>query len=404
MALALALDGVFTDEPRRRATPARGWCSPTASARPTSKPGPLDAPPIVLVHGLGATNASMLTLLWELARGLSRPVSRSAGPWRYRGGADTYDAEFLARWLLAFLDATQLEQPFLIGNSLGGRTALEAALIAPERFSGLVLLTPAMAFRKLRQFIPLVNVLRPELARMPMRSRQDGRARLEGHVRRAAPGAQCVVRRGRRRVRPRDADARPPDRVLLRAAPGLSRRGVRRARLLGAGCRGWRRPRFSSGATRDRLVPSGFARHVEHAVPAATSVMLESCGHVPHFEHPERTVELIRDFLTAVCAPAKPPAGATRSRAAVSEPRAKPARNGPSRERAGGPSRARAQRRVVGGPPAEITGARAGHGRARPRLHPRPAAWPVAARQRLLPGPGASSRPDPGDRSGAAGR
>ena len=122
----------------------------------------------------------------------------------------------------------------------------------------------------------------------------------------------------------------------------------------------------------DRLVPWGFARHVEQAVPAARSVVLESCGHVPHFEHPERTCGLVREFLSGLGASAEMPglqgdpgAGARIEACARNQPR-----NGPSRERAGGPSRARAQSRVVGGPPAEITRTRAGHGRARPRLHP----------------------------------
>jgi pimeloyl-ACP methyl ester carboxylesterase len=48
---------------------------------------------------------------------------------------------------------------------------------------------------------------------------------------------------------------------------------------------------------RDRLVPSKFARHVERALPAATSVILEDCGHVPQYELPDRTHGLIREFM-----------------------------------------------------------------------------------------------------------
>ncbi|HEX7669591.1 MAG TPA: alpha/beta hydrolase, partial [Polyangiaceae bacterium] len=48
----------------------------------------------------------------------------------------------------------------------------------------------------------------------------------------------------------------------------------------------------------DPLVPAKFARHVAEAVPSAVSMVLEDCGHVPHFEHPERTHWLIRQFLS----------------------------------------------------------------------------------------------------------
>ena len=51
---------------------------------------------------------------------------------------------------------------------------------------------------------------------------------------------------------------------------------------------------------RDRLVPSSFARHVADALPSAGSVVIEDCGHVPQFEHPETTNLMLRGFLEQV--------------------------------------------------------------------------------------------------------
>jgi len=48
----------------------------------------------------------------------------------------------------------------------------------------------------------------------------------------------------------------------------------------------------------DWLVPSSFERHVVAAVPGAESVVLPECGHVPQFEHPQQTIDLVREFLT----------------------------------------------------------------------------------------------------------
>src|SRR5918912_569992 len=59
-------------------------------------------------------------------------------------------------------------QAFLVGNSLGGRTALEAALNSPFEVRGLVLLCPAVAFRRLRQLVPFVRVLPDEIAALPL--------------------------------------------------------------------------------------------------------------------------------------------------------------------------------------------------------------------------------------------
>jgi pimeloyl-ACP methyl ester carboxylesterase len=48
---------------------------------------------------------------------------------------------------------------------------------------------------------------------------------------------------------------------------------------------------------RDRLVPASFERHVVAAIPHAQSILLPDCGHVPQFEHPQRTAEITRAFL-----------------------------------------------------------------------------------------------------------
>jgi pimeloyl-ACP methyl ester carboxylesterase len=50
----------------------------------------------------------------------------------------------------------------------------------------------------------------------------------------------------------------------------------------------------------DRLVPASFARHVANALPDAPSIVLEDSGHVPQFEHPEQTMQLVRAFLATV--------------------------------------------------------------------------------------------------------
>jgi pimeloyl-ACP methyl ester carboxylesterase len=57
------------------------------------------------------------------------------------------------------------------------------------------------------------------------------------------------------------------------------------------------RPALFTWGARDRLVPARFARHVEKALPQAESVVIPDCGHVPQFELPEPTNQLIRRFL-----------------------------------------------------------------------------------------------------------
>lgn len=47
--------------------------------------------------------------------------------------------------LLALLDYLELSEVWLVGSSVGGKLALDAALVVPERVSGLVLLAPGVS-------------------------------------------------------------------------------------------------------------------------------------------------------------------------------------------------------------------------------------------------------------------
>src|ERR671936_3184279 len=48
------------------------------------------------------------------------------------------------RDLVALLDELRIEQAALVGNSFGGRIALDVAIAAPERVSALVLVAPGL--------------------------------------------------------------------------------------------------------------------------------------------------------------------------------------------------------------------------------------------------------------------
>ena len=104
-----------------------------------------------------------------------------------------------------------------------------------------------------------------------------------------------MVRRGGGRVPAGVRLALGEDVVLLRGPPDLPG---------GAGETGfWDRlpslqpPSLFVWGQQDRLVPAKFAPRVERALPAATSVVLPDCGHVPQFELPEKTNALIREFI-----------------------------------------------------------------------------------------------------------
>ena len=64
------------------------------------------------------------------------------------------------------MDAQDIPQAHVVGNSMGGRIAIEMGLMEPERVRSLGLLCPAVAWVK-RGFHPLVRMLRPEFGLLP---------------------------------------------------------------------------------------------------------------------------------------------------------------------------------------------------------------------------------------------
>jgi pimeloyl-ACP methyl ester carboxylesterase/putative sterol carrier protein len=300
LALALQLDGLFPgvepDDTRTATRLVRAGGIETFYL----EAGPADAPPVVLVHGLSATNASMLPLIPALARDFRVLAPDLPGHGGTEATSAQYGARFLGDWLLAFLRATCDRPAVLVGNSLGGRTAIETALSSPYEVRGLVLLCPAVALRRLRQLVPFVRILPDELAALPVRiPRRMAMRALRGLF--ADPSRLPAAWY--------EAALDEFIRVLSIRANRLAIFSALRHIYLDepfgeAGF--WERlptlkpPALFVWGERDPLVSAGFARFVDEALPQGRSVVLPDCGHIPQFEHRDTTVALIRDFVAAL--------------------------------------------------------------------------------------------------------
>ena len=297
LGLAMALDGMFI-HPDRPDTWARSNSVVAGSIRTAHvAAGPYEAPPVIILHGLGATNASVLPLVWELAA--DHRVYAPDMP----GFGDTaaphvdYTSEFFAGWLADYMDAIGVGRCAVIGNSLGGRVAIEAGLTMPDRVSAVVGLCPSPAFRRIRQLAPVVRYINTDLAaeviRYPHALVVQG-IRLMFALPDRLPGSWF------------DAAADEFGRVTSHHA---NRRAFASAGFQiyleeAYGEKGfWERlPQLSPPALflwgdSDRLVPSRFERHVRGALPQSQNIVMENSGHVPQCEHPIETADLVRAFL-----------------------------------------------------------------------------------------------------------
>ena len=249
--------------------------------------------PVLCLHGLGATKASFLPTVAALARShrvvaMDLPgFGESAKPL-----AAPYDAAYFARAALGTLDGLGIERAALVGNSMGGRVAIECGLLDPARVRGLALLCPSLGWLRGRGWTPLVSVLRPELGLL----QPTPRWAVEPLVRRLIPGARNgwaatgvdEFLRSYATPRGRAAFYAALRNIYLEEPYGekgfWSRLGGLSADTL-----------FVWGRL-DPLVPLAFMKHVQRVLPAARHVELD-CGHVPQLERPRETHAAIRDFL-----------------------------------------------------------------------------------------------------------
>jgi pimeloyl-ACP methyl ester carboxylesterase len=255
---------------------------------------------VVLVHGLSATNASMLPLIPALAKDFRVLAPDLPGHGGTEATGAAHAARYLGDWLLAFLRETCHQPAVLVGNSLGGRTALETALNSPDDVRGLVLLCPAVAFRKLRQLVPFVRIVPDEIAALPVRiPRQMAMRGLRNLFADPSRLPQAWYEAAI------DEFIRVINIRQNRLATFSALRHIYLDEPFGASGFWDRLPQLQPPAQfiwgrQDVLVSAGFARFVADALPSAKSVVLESCGHVPQFEHRDLTAQLTREFLESL--------------------------------------------------------------------------------------------------------
>ncbi len=251
--------------------------------------------PVVMLHGLGATKASFLPTLAALANEERRAIAIDLPGF---GDSDkplaaTYDARFFARSVVALLDALDIERADAIGNSMGGRVAIELGLRHPGRVRRLALLAPSLAWLRERRWAKVLRFVPPQLGAL----QPAPRPLVEAIVRRSIPGredgwtAAGVDEFLRSYLEPRG-----------RAAFYAAARNIYLEEPHGPGGFWTRLPELQPPSLfvwgrRDPLVPLAFARHVRVALPQARHLELD-CGHVPQLERPRETHGRIASFLS----------------------------------------------------------------------------------------------------------
>ena len=249
--------------------------------------------PVVCLHGLGGTKASFLPTVAALADS-HRVIAMDLPGF---GESDkpitaAYDAAYFNRAVGRVLDALEIERAHLIGNSMGGRVAIEVGLLQPERVGKISLLSPALAWLRERQWRWLLQVPLPKLGLI----QPTPRSVTEAIVRRLVPGgdngwaAAGVDEFIRSYLTPRGRHA------FYEAARNIYLDEPHGERGLWTRLEGLGPESLFVWGRQDQLVPISFMRYVEEALPSARHLELD-CGHVPQLERPRETHAAIRDLL-----------------------------------------------------------------------------------------------------------
>jgi pimeloyl-ACP methyl ester carboxylesterase len=276
-------------------------------------PGPDEAPPLVCVHGLNGSHANWHDLAPLLARSRRVLALDLAGhgrtPRAGRSASITRNRELLGR----FLDEVVGEPAVLVGNSMGAAIAMLQAAAAPDSVSGLVLLGPALPRGRMHVPPPALarQVALCAVPRLGERALMRRRARLAPEqlvqeTLRWTTADVSTVSAGMRELavelvaaRGGDSDC---DAAYVEAARSVGLL-VARAAAYRATIASLRTRAIVLQGALDRLVPPAGVRQLATLQPDWEVHILPGVGHVPQIEVPQRTAELILDWL-AQSAPA----------------------------------------------------------------------------------------------------
>ena len=272
--------------------------------------GPEQGQPLLLLHGFGASSEHWRLCAPSLAERGYRVFSldligfgRSEQP----GLAmeRPLDNRLWGRQVSAFLQEIIQQPCVLIGNSLGGLTALTAAVLDPSRVAVVVaaplpdpaFVTPVgsrrgplrrrctrWGLKVLFKILPL-ELLLPFIGRTPLL-----RAGLQGAYSSSIRNDFDLLRSIRRPV------LRPTAARALRSmciGMGLRPRGATAPALL----QQMHQPMLLIWGVQDRFVPFALGKQIQQQTPTIDLASIDYCGHCPHDECTESFIEQLLPWL-----------------------------------------------------------------------------------------------------------
>jgi len=237
--------------------------------------------PVLLIHGLGGSIESWTNNIGELAKSLRVIAVDLPGFGLSDKPKMNYTIKFYREFVVRFLKRLQMGQVSIVGSSLGGQVAAEVAINRPSLIKKLVLISPAGALPHsfkgspaLWKYVKVINAksahqVKQALFVLDNKPVDDSYAQLV-YQKLLMPGAK---------------------EAFLSALAGSARAPRLNNRLHRI-----KAPTLLIWGKEDYMIPVKF---VEPFVKMKNCriVMLENCGHRPHFARPELFNRIVAEFL-----------------------------------------------------------------------------------------------------------
>lgn len=255
-----------------------------------------EGPPLVLVHGLGAS-----VEIWERNIGALSEAHHVYAPdllgyGRTEKPEIDYTLEAFVDFVVAFMDAMALSRADLLGHSLGGAIVLRLAIEHPERVDRLVVADGAAIGEHMSLSLRLVAL--PLVGELLLRPRREKTAQaLRALYHDPTLVTEELIEHNYEMITMPGAQRAYLSTVRNLATPLGIRDEVRSA--IKARLDEVKAPVLLLWGAEDQLVPVDDAVAARERLADAQLVVIEAAGHNVMVERPERFNEAVRSFLAS---------------------------------------------------------------------------------------------------------
>jgi pimeloyl-ACP methyl ester carboxylesterase len=228
--------------------------------------------PIILIHGAGSSSLGWHASLRRMP-GRRMIAIDLTGHGKSAGAGKQSIADY-ARDIIDFINILALTRVILVGHSMGGAIALQAALLAPKRISGLIIVSSGAVCNLPEEIVNSLS--NPTLRKTAINWLCDRLGTPDGDSKWVEQTRKVLM------------DTRQG--ILYGDLYACSHYNLEEE------CREIRVPTLICCGRQDRFFPPAYSHQLAELIPGAKEVMLDG-GHLLPLENPQELAEAIQDFL-----------------------------------------------------------------------------------------------------------